>query len=46
MPPVKDAGYLDALLDLVREHGIRAVVPLTDLDQRLLAEARASTPAS
>jgi carbamoyl-phosphate synthase large subunit len=40
VPPVKDPGYLPALLDLVQEHAIRAVVPLSDLDQRLLAEAR------
>jgi carbamoyl-phosphate synthase large subunit len=42
VPAVRDPGYLPALLDLVREHGIRAVVPLSDLDQRLLAEARAA----
>src|SRR3954468_15901264 len=40
VPPAKDPGSLAALLELVREHAIRAVVPLTDLDQRLLAEAR------
>jgi carbamoyl-phosphate synthase large subunit len=41
-PPVRDAGYVPALLEICRQHAIRAVVPLTDLDQRVLAEARAA----
>jgi carbamoyl-phosphate synthase large subunit len=39
LPRVDDPGYLDALLRCVREHGVRAVVPLTDLDQAILARA-------
>lgn len=40
VPPVSDPGYLEAVRDLVAEHGVSLVVPLTDLDQRLLAQAR------
>src|SRR3954464_13564012 len=39
-PPVRDPAYIPSLLDVCRSHAIRAVVPLTDLDQRILAEAR------
>jgi carbamoyl-phosphate synthase large subunit len=38
VPAVSDAAYVPALLELVREHGLRAVLPLTDLDQRILSE--------
>ena len=37
---VDDPGYVAQLADLVSEHGIDLVVPLTDLDQVILAEAR------
>jgi carbamoyl-phosphate synthase large subunit len=40
VPRVDDAGYVDALAGLVRAHDVRLVVPLTDLDQALLARAR------
>jgi carbamoyl-phosphate synthase large subunit len=40
VPRVDDPGYVDALAAVVREHDVRLVVPLTDLDQVTLAEAR------
>ena len=40
VPPIADPAYLPALRDVVGEHDVDLVVPLTDLDQRLLAEAR------
>jgi carbamoyl-phosphate synthase large subunit len=40
VPRIEDPGYLVALQDLIREHDVRLVVPLTDLDQLLLAEQR------
>src|SRR3954466_15383052 len=40
VPGVDDPGYLDALKALVRERGIRLIVPLADLDHLLLAERR------
>jgi carbamoyl-phosphate synthase large subunit len=40
VPRVDDDGYLPQLTELVREHEIRLVVPLTDLDQLLLARRR------
>jgi carbamoyl-phosphate synthase large subunit len=39
-PPFDDPGYVPFLLELVREHDVRAVVPLTDLDIELLAKGR------
>jgi carbamoyl-phosphate synthase large subunit len=41
VPPVADPGYLAALAALVEEHGVELVVPLADLDHRLLAARRA-----
>ncbi|HEX8074314.1 MAG TPA: ATP-grasp domain-containing protein [Thermoleophilaceae bacterium] len=39
-PPLfDDPGYVPFLQDLVREHDVRAVVPLTDLDLEVLARA-------
>jgi carbamoyl-phosphate synthase large subunit len=38
-PRVDDPGYADALRALVAEHGVKLVVPLTDLDHRQLATA-------
>ncbi len=38
-PPVDDPGYAAALRALVAEHGVKLVVPLTDLDHRQLATA-------
>jgi carbamoyl-phosphate synthase large subunit len=40
VPRIDDPGYVPALVGLVREHDVRLVVPLTDLDQVLLAESR------
>ena len=40
VPLVTDPTYLDALRDLVIAHGAGLIVPLTDLDQELLAEER------
>lgn len=37
---VDDPGYVSQLTELVSEHGIDLVVPLTDLDQLILAGAR------
>ena len=41
VPPIDDDGYIPALRALVDEHEVRLIVPLTDLDQVLLAESRA-----
>jgi carbamoyl-phosphate synthase large subunit len=40
VPRVDDPGYISALAELVRAHGIRLIVPLTDLDHGVLARAR------
>jgi carbamoyl-phosphate synthase large subunit len=40
VPLISDPRYLDVLRGLVAEHGVGLVVPLTDLDQRLLAAHR------
>jgi len=40
VPRVDDPAYLPALRELVAEHDVVLVVPLTDLDQALLADAR------
>jgi carbamoyl-phosphate synthase large subunit len=40
VPRVDDDGYVPALQALVAEHDVRLVVPLTDLDQELLASSR------
>jgi carbamoyl-phosphate synthase large subunit len=40
VPPIADRGYVDALADLVREHDVRLVVPLNDLDHPVLSRAR------
>src|SRR4029077_17139463 len=40
VPRVDDFGYVAALRDLVDLHDIRLIVPLTDLDHLVLAEAR------
>lgn len=39
LPPVADPGYGAAVADACRREGIRAVLPLTDLDPVVLAEA-------
>ena len=40
VPPIEDAGYVPALERLCSEHGVGAVLPLTDLDIEVLARAR------
>jgi carbamoyl-phosphate synthase large subunit len=42
VPRIDDPGYVPALRALCDEFGVRAVVPLTDLDLEVLARARAS----
>ncbi len=39
-PPVGDPSYVPFLSELVREHEVRLIVPLTDLDHLILAHAR------
>ena len=39
--PVADPGYVDSIAALVREHDVRLVVPLNDLDHPVLARERA-----
>jgi carbamoyl-phosphate synthase large subunit len=40
VPRIDDAGYVPALRRLVEAHDVRLIVPLTDLDQAILARAR------
>jgi carbamoyl-phosphate synthase large subunit len=40
VPRVTDPGYLSAIGDLLAAHGVDLIVPLTDLDHVLLADAR------
>ena len=40
VPPYGSEEYVPRLTELVREHGIGLVVPLTDLDMTVLAESR------
>jgi carbamoyl-phosphate synthase large subunit len=40
VPLIDDPAYVPALEQLCREHGVRAVLPLTDLDIEVLARAR------
>jgi carbamoyl-phosphate synthase large subunit len=42
-PPIDDPGYVPFLEDLVAQHGVKAVIPLTDLDIEVLA--RSALPA-
>jgi carbamoyl-phosphate synthase large subunit len=41
VPLIKDPDYVPALAQLCEEHDVGAVVPLTDLDIEVLAQARA-----
>jgi carbamoyl-phosphate synthase large subunit len=41
VPLIADPGYVDAIAALVREHDVRLIVPLNDLDHPLLSRARA-----
>jgi carbamoyl-phosphate synthase large subunit len=40
VPRVDDPGYVASLAELVAEHDVRLVVPLTDLDQEIVSAAR------
>lgn len=40
VPRIEDPGYVPALTELVHEHEIALVVPLTDLDHGVLARAK------
>ncbi len=40
VPLIEEPGYVEALERLCAEHGVGAVLPLTDLDIELLAQAR------
>ncbi len=40
VPLIEDPGYVPALEELCAEHGVGAVLPLTDLDIEVLARAR------
>ncbi|MBA3808886.1 MAG: ATP-grasp domain-containing protein [Solirubrobacterales bacterium] len=40
VPLIEDTGYVPALEELCAEHGVGAVLPLTDLDIEVLARAR------
>jgi carbamoyl-phosphate synthase large subunit len=40
VPRIDDPAYVPALAALVREHDVRLVVPLTDLDHAILSRAR------
>jgi carbamoyl-phosphate synthase large subunit len=40
VPRVDDLGYIPALRDLIELHDVRLIVPLTDLDHHVLADAR------
>ena len=40
VPRVTDPGYLPALAALIAEHDVKLVVPVTDIDQSILARGR------
>ena len=40
VPPIDDPSYVPALRELCDRRGVRAVIPLTDLDLEVLAKAR------
>ena len=42
VPRIDDPGYVPALQELCERYGVRAVVPLTDLDLEVLGQARAA----
>jgi carbamoyl-phosphate synthase large subunit len=39
VPKVADPGYVDALANVIARHDVRLIVPLSDLDQVILASA-------
>ena len=46
VPTIRSGAYVPALLELVEEHGVFAVLPLTDLDNTELAGARGALAAA
>jgi len=40
VPLIADPGYVGALAEVVREHDVRLIVPLADLDHAILARSR------
>jgi carbamoyl-phosphate synthase large subunit len=40
VPLIADSGYVDAIVALIREHDVRLVVPLNDLDHPVLSRVR------
>jgi carbamoyl-phosphate synthase large subunit len=40
VPPIDDPAYVPSLAAAVAEHDVELIVPLTDLDMRILAESR------
>ena len=46
VPPVSDAGYIPALLDAVRRHDARALIPTIDTDLRCISEHAADFEAA
>src|SRR3954452_10842472 len=44
-PRIDNPDYIPFLLELVKDHNVRAVVPLTDLDLEVLGSARPELPA-
>jgi carbamoyl-phosphate synthase large subunit len=40
VPPIDDPQYVSVLADLCAQHDVRAVIPLTDLDIEVLADAQ------
>jgi carbamoyl-phosphate synthase large subunit len=39
-PRASEAGYMPALLDVVRKHGVRALIPTTDTDLPIVSQHR------
>jgi carbamoyl-phosphate synthase large subunit len=44
VPPIDDPRYITALRELVEQHNVELIVPLTDLDHLELAHARGGFP--
>ena len=45
VPPIDDADYVPSLRALTHEHGVKLIVPLTDLDHGVLSRAKDTIPA-
>jgi carbamoyl-phosphate synthase large subunit len=44
VPPIHDPRYVPALHELVQQHGVKLIMPLTDLDHLVLAHSRGGFP--